>query len=37
LGVDALMQHRAGFGKETNLILIFVPIDANIFHGGVEL
>lgn len=33
LGVDALMQDLPGCGEETNLALIFVHIDANMFYG----
>jgi hypothetical protein len=31
--VDTLMHHLTGFGKDANLTLLFVHIDANMLHG----
>jgi hypothetical protein len=33
VGVDALMEHLTSFGEDADLTLIFVYIDANMFHG----
>jgi hypothetical protein len=33
LGMETLMEHRAGHCNQTNLPLIFVHTDANMFCG----
>jgi hypothetical protein len=33
VGVDTLMEYLTGFGEDANPTLLFVHINANIFHG----